>query len=482
MPDFPAHAAALFVQTHAAPGSLLSRFYEIDWAPVPDLASELIVPLFASVVSVITATKLFICMALLLWVFGPAAVQYALSGRVAVTSLAAALFAYNANFTMGFINFYFAAGGAFFVIAAWIATEPWLPVARFVMLAGCFALLYFLHLLAMPFAGLVLCCFELAKLRRRDPEKTRKAIRNLLIVCAAVVPVVVCAVLFPAGHASDGETYFDLPSSIPTRLGSLNWIGFAPETIVLAALAAWAIAAKRAQIDPRMGLALIALLAISLILPKAFFGAWGLHIRYPAMGAALLFAALSLRLSRRAAVLAIAATVTASAADAATLVWFWRGPDAQIREMRGALNQLAPGSKVFIAMDGVKGDADYRHVPEYAVIDRSAFVPLLFTMKNQHIVHTRPAWQSLAAANAVQAEVVTFDDLAPLARAGAKRPDLSKFFPYLMQWPCNFDDVLLLRLTGKPAPTSGNLIRLSEGDTFTLYAINRPSSCSNARV
>src|SRR5579864_5026694 len=185
MPDFPAHAAAVFVQTHAAPGSLLSRFYEIDWAPVPDLASELIVPLFANIVSIITATKVFICMAVLLWVFGPAAVQYALSGRVTATSLAAAFFAYNSNFTMGFINFYFAAGVAFFVIAAWIATERVSLLPRFIMLAACFALLYFLHLLAVPFAGLVLLCFELAKLRRHDPDKTRIAIRNALIVCAA---------------------------------------------------------------------------------------------------------------------------------------------------------------------------------------------------------------------------------------------------------------------------------------------------------
>jgi len=294
------------------------------------------------------------------------------------------------------------------------------------------------------------------------------------------MPVLVCAVFFPAGQASDGETYFDLPSSVPTRLGSLNWIGFAPEVILLAAWAAWAIAAKRAQIDPRMRLPLIALLAVCLVLPKAFFGAWGLHIRYPAMGAALLFAALSLRLSRPAVIGALVLMVMASAADAAGLVWFWHGPDMQIRRMRAALNRLPPGVKLFVAMDGAKGDADYRHVPEYAVIDRGAFVPLLFTMKNQHIVHTRPAWQSRAAANAAQAEVVTFADLDPLARADAKRRDLWEFFPYLMRWPCNFDDLLLLRLTGKPAPVSSNLTTLSEGDTFTLYAINRPPSCGKA--
>ena len=74
MSDFPAHVAALFIQMHAASDPVLSRLYEIDWAPVPDLASELIVPLFSGLPA-IPATKLFLSVAVMLWVCGPVAVR-----------------------------------------------------------------------------------------------------------------------------------------------------------------------------------------------------------------------------------------------------------------------------------------------------------------------------------------------------------------------------------------------------------------------
>ena len=171
MSDFPAHAAALFLQMHAAASPILSRLYQIEWAPVPDLASELLVPLYAPLMPVIPATRLFIGIAVLLWVTGPAAVQYALFRRVTVTALGGTLFAYNRNFILGFVNYYFAAGVGFFIIAAWIASAG-RPALRppSSMLAVFLTVLYFLHVLAMAFATFFPSGLRTGEDRRR-PER-----------------------------------------------------------------------------------------------------------------------------------------------------------------------------------------------------------------------------------------------------------------------------------------------------------------------
>jgi len=477
MSDLPGHAAALFIQTHIHSSPVLSQIYSVEWAPIPDLASELIVPLLMPLLPAIAATKAFLGMGVLLWMCGPAAVQYALFRRVGVTALVGALFAYNRNFTLGFVNYYFAAGVGFFVIAAWIASEKWHAFQRLAMMAALFSVQYFLHIMALAFAGFFLLIFELARLL---DGRRNEALRNMAIICAAALPALLCLLIFPPGHATDGETHLELLLSLPERLLSLNWEGFLPEIAVLAAVTAWEIRSGHARVDERMRLPLLAVVILCLAVPAALFGQWGIHLRYTAMDAALLFAALELEVSPRVASAVFGATLCAIVVDAATLTWFWRTPDMQIREMRGALRQLAPGTKLAVAMDDVSRfrNAGFRHSPEYTVIDRAIFDPLVFTQKAQHILNVRPGWQKLAAATSDQSGLATLADLPALAAGANGRPDLLKFWPYLVRWPCNFDRLLLFRLTGAHEPVPPGLDEIANGEVFTLYRIERPADCA----
>ena len=122
MPDYPAHIAGFYLIAGGAKTMPLAAYYAIHWVLVPNLASELIVPLLAKLLAVESAAKLFLSVAIAMWVLGPAAIQRALFGRIGLAPLAGAFFAYNANFTWGFFNYYFATGLCFLVFAAWIAT------------------------------------------------------------------------------------------------------------------------------------------------------------------------------------------------------------------------------------------------------------------------------------------------------------------------------------------------------------------------
>jgi hypothetical protein len=66
----------------------------------------------------------------------------------------------------------------------------------------------------------------------------------------------------------------------------------------------------------------------------------------------------------------------------------------------------------------------------------------------------------------------------PLASGARGRPDLLKNFPYLVRWPCNFDNVLLLRATGAHEPVPPILEPIAEGMIFSLYRVHTPANCA----
>lgn len=477
MSDFPSHAASIFIQTHLKSSALLARYYYVNWAPVPDLASELIVPFFSGLRAE-AGTRLFLVIGVLLWVCGPAAVQYALFRRVTVTTTLAVFFAYNRNFTMGFVNYYFAAGVGFFVIAAWIASEKSSAPKRLILLTSLFGVIYFMHLLAMLFVGFFLTAFELGK-----PGGVRlQRVKGAGLICVAALPELLFFLLYPPGQFGDGAVHIGLVEGLPDRLGSLNWAGFAPELVLIVAGMGWAISYGIGRIDERMRLPLIAVLILCLVLPISLFGGWGLHIRFAAMGAALLFASVELHLSRRMALGLLAVSLCAGVADAATLVWFWKTPTKQTNELRSALLKLSPGAKLVVAMDraSIRRNDEFRHVAEYAVIDRGIFDPMVFTQKGQHIIGIRPEWRRLAAATSDQSDVVPLPDLVPLGGGAPGRPDLLEEFPYLVNWTCNFDNLLLLRITGEHDAVPPILEPIAEGEIFTLYRIRTPADCMHA--
>src|SRR5689334_16482184 len=151
MPDYPAHLASFYLITGGA-----SHYYYVEWAFLPNLASEIIVPAITQFIPLEPATKVFLTITVMLWVIGPAAVQRALRGRVGVESLLAGAFTYNATFMWGFFNYEFATGLSFLVLAAWIATEDRRGPLLLAGFAAAFTLVYFSHLFALATLTLII--------------------------------------------------------------------------------------------------------------------------------------------------------------------------------------------------------------------------------------------------------------------------------------------------------------------------------------
>lgn len=180
MPDYPAHLAS-FALIEQGTGN---TFYHLDWDFVPNLASEVLVPWLARLTGLVVAAKLFLTIAIYLWVLGPGAVHRALYGRTGIAPLFGSFFAYNANFVWGFFNYYFSTGLSFAVFAVWIATEKRKGVARLAGFTLAVTLLYFCHVFAAATLLLMLAGYEVAqnfRLESRDPAALLRRAASIAI-------------------------------------------------------------------------------------------------------------------------------------------------------------------------------------------------------------------------------------------------------------------------------------------------------------
>jgi len=489
MPDYPAHLAsfALIEQGafhHGMPGG--NAFYHLQWSFVPNLASEILVPFLAQLTGVVVATKLFLTMALFLWVAGPGAVHRALYGRVGIAPLFGSFFAYNANFTWGFFNYYFASGLGFAIFAAWIATQGRNSMARLMAFTMAVTVLYFCHIFAAASLLLMLIGFETVQHIRNDKgDRIAPAVRAMRLVLLYVPALLAFVLLKPAG-ADSGGVAFNVMDTLLDRFESLVEYAFDNSdyvvTILLFGGLALALAFRKARLHPAMWGTLGLLLLGAVGAPEWALGGWAVHLRLPAVFGAMLFASVEFRMKPpvRAGLAAIALAMIAF--NAIRLTQNWLGYDRQYREFQASLEEVPRGARLLTVLDGnaigERADQPYWHMAEFAIPERGVFTPLLFTTKGQHVVQWNDPYARYAAQTAEQGSPPDVDELANLARGKLDTdPELKESLPYLSHFQCHFDIAVVVHLGGKRTPVPAMLRLRQNGSFFSFYDILPDQDC-----
>ena len=483
MPDYPAHLAS-FELIRQGTGNAI---YHLQWNFVPNLASEVLVPWLARLTGTVAATKLFLTAAIFLWVLGPGAVHRALYGRTGIAPLFGAFFAYNANFIWGFFNYDFAAGLSFLVFAAWIATDGRNSIKRLAGFTLAVTLLYFCHIFGALLLLMMITGFEVAQNFPHEQHDMAALARRAGRVAILYVPAAL-AFLFLKPHAGGESTLvFNLADTMLDRFESLTLHAFDDPAyvlpIILFAGLAIAIAFGKARLHPALWVSLTLLLLGALLAPEWAMGGWAVHLRLPAVFAALLFAACEIRIRPPLRIgLALVALATIGA-SAMTLAQNWRGYDRQFREFTAALHDIPPGSRLLTVLDGnalgLHADQPYWHMAEFAVPLKDAFTPLLFTTRGQHVVQLNPPYDRFAAANAQQGSPPDIDELSFLARGDmAADEDMAEILPYLDHFQCHFDIAVVVHLGGRRSPIPPMLSLRHAGSFFSLYDIRPDRSCA----
>ena len=483
MPDYPAHLAS-FELIRQGTGNAV---YHLDWRFVPNLASEILVPWLARLTGTVAATKLFLTAAIFLWVLGPGAIHRALYGRTGIAPLFGTFFAYNANFTWGFFNYYFSAGLSFAVFAAWIATDRRNGAARLAGFTFAVTILYFCHIFAAATLLLMIAGFEAAQNIRFEQHDLKALARRAGRVALLYAPAALAFVFLKPRSDGEGATEFNLASTMLDRFESLTQHAFDnPAYILPIALfmgLALAITFGKARLHPALWGSLALLLLGAILAPEWALGGWAVHLRLPAVFASLLFAAAEIRMKpllRGALALAALAMIAVSAM---TLAQSWRGYDRQFREFTAALADMPRGVRLLTVLDGdalgEQADQPYWHMAEFAVPLKDAFTPLLFTTRGQHVVQLNPPYDRFAAASAQQGSPPDIDELTFLARGDmAADEDMAEIFPYLDHFQCHFDIAVVVHLGGKRSAVPPMLTLRHAGSFFSLYDIKPDRSCA----
>lgn len=480
MPDYPAHLASFYLINGGA-----SQYYRVQWAFLPNLAGEAVVPLLGKFLPLEIATKLFLSIAVAMWVFGPVAIQRALFGRIGLGGIIAAAFAYNAPFMWGFFNYDFAAGLSFMVLAAWIASDG---VRNPLYLGGfalAFTLLYFAHLFAFATMLLLIGCFELSRAWRGRNFSVPNLARRVSLLALLCAPALIFY-LFLRPHDGTLSVQFNLLDTLAERFEAAIQFHFdLPAyllTGVLLLLFLTGFLMRRLTIAPNMALGLFVLLFCAAFAPEWALGGWGVHFRLPAVFGAILFSSSNIALSRRQMMAGTAAMMAVFAAQAAVLATDWMRVDARYSEFRAAESKIVPGARLLTVLDGDSlgwsADQPYWHMAEFAVIDRGAFTPLLFATRGQHIVHVLPPMNDYAAATAQQGSPPDIDELNDLAagRLDADE-DIRNVLPYLLLFQCHYDEAVVIRGDGPPSKIPPMLQLKFAASFFTLYDIAPDKRC-----
>jgi hypothetical protein len=483
MPDYPAHLATFFLIAGGSRDPILSHFYHIEWAAIPNLAFELLVPALGQLMSLAAATKVLLSASVALWIVSPGLINRALYGRFGVSALGAVFFAYNENFMWGFFNYYFAAGLALAAFAGWIASSSWKRAPRMAIFALATVVIYFAHVFGAALLLLMIACYEMTCLAERSDVTVRSAFTVLWPIAVIALPIAI-AFLFLKPAGTDSHVAFNLIDTLHDRYEAAISVNFdRPGFAALAGLIAFFVLAswrRWVSFHARLVPLLIVLGVLAVLMPEEAMGGWGVDLRLPAVVGALIFAAAKLCLPVRGEAALAMSILLAVAWNSAALAGNWRYFDAQFQEFRKAEETLPRGVRLMTVLDGDaigKGpDQLYWHMAEFAVIDRSAFTPLLFTTKGQHVVRLSPGLERAAASSAREGsppDVTELDDLATGSVDGDW--DIAHVFPYLMRFPCKYDEVVLIHQNGRRSPVS-EVLRLSHrGSFFSLYDIDRGS-------
>ena len=482
MPDYPAHLASF-----ALIGGAPSHYYSVNWDFLPNLASEILVPLLARLMPLELAARLFLSVTVALWAIGPALIQRALFGRVNAAALFAAFFAYNANFMWGFFNYTFATGLAFLVFAAWIATDGKRAAPRLVGFAFAFTAIYFSHLFALAVLILAIGCFELSGWLSERPRKARALAARAWPVILVSLPAAFAFLVLKPAAADRAGVVFNLLDTMVDRAGAALQFGFDNPVYVLTGALCLTffigLATRTAVVHPRMRLVLVVFTAAAIFAPEWALSGWGVHMRLPAVLGALAFAAIDWRVTARTQRIAATILLLTLAASATVVTGNWRDYDAQYSEFRAHIADIKQGGRILIVLDGdsIGWDSDqpYWHIAEFAIAPRGVFTPLMFTTAGQHVIHIQAPLNRIAASSAQQGSPPDIDELDDLA---AGRLDLDEdirdIFPYLMFFQCHFDQAVVIHGAGRHARVPDMLRAPKEGTFYTLYDIVPDKRCA----
>lgn len=469
MVDAPNHLARHYIGSAIAGSEALQAYYQFSWRLIPNLAADAVHVPLSWFLSIYDAGRVVLGITIALWLAAPMVLYRVLWGRFSLWPLFAGLVIYNANLVWGFENYLLASAFSVLLFALWIAWRQHLKAVRLLLFVALATGLYLAHIVAFGLLGLLILTFETGDLWRARKTAVGLPIQRLACAVLPFVPGTVhFFALLAAGSAAHGSgtAFGPLAERMAVFFSPTEQGLEATDRVTLAAVIGVFVfgAFQRRWFRLHRGMVpvICVLVALAAIVPLKLMGVYMVHLRLPFVVLALLVAAShwkvpSLGLRRGFAVL-FALVLAARALD---LTLSWRQHDAEMSELIAAYQNLGPESRLLtVAGSNANPGPLHWHSSAFAVIERSAFTPTLFT--GAHLLQTTMAYRRL---DHPQTSPIHLDRLAAArtAKAGPVKRQ------YWTTWWRDFSHILLLDRRPGANPFPHILEPVARGAAFTLY-------------
>jgi hypothetical protein len=455
----------------------LAQYFTIVWHIIPNLAMDIITPLLSHYSDIYLAGKLFVSLTIALIVTGGIAVHYAVYQRLSVAPLVTSLFIYNESLLLGLLNYVFGIGLALWGIAAWIWLRPRSPVVRGTASLAFVLVLFISHLYSVGLYGLALLCFE-GWIVCTGRSKGRRLISDVLVLC---LPFLIMLPLFMITPTA-GLTSVTVWNSLRLKLRAVEWmfelyhpaLDFAIVAFV-GAVVAWGLARRVLRLHA-VGWAILSVgTMVYAIMPTIAFRSLHADYRLPI---AILF--MVIPFSRwqftpsRTRLLTVG--ITGLALFRFTLVGLvWLDIDHAYADLRQAFKQIERGSTILAVSRTDRVNFPFNrawplnYAASLATIERSAFVPNLFTLPGAQVLTVKPAYRAMET---------TRNSLVPNMSkfiSAAENPAAARAQGFRwVEWEKHYNYLLVLYTHDQDTnPLPQKLSALSSGYQFQLYRIKQ---------
>lgn len=394
--DWPNHMARHYLEALALSGQMLPPGYAIEYAVMPNLGSDLIVPYLVMAFGHITASKTFLILSIAIYFAGPALFVLQ-QGSASRASLAAAClllpWLMAGTFFWGFINYYSGVGLAFLAAAnhARIAKKDRVPLWQLTVQAALLVLLYLWHLTSIGIFLVLAGCHALSSLSVSTDRL--KSFRRQILLAASAIPalvVMISVMLTPQLNALSGGLVWSAPLRKLTLIGAY-FVAYMP-LIDMATLALWCLAivlmfkfknpAPRALTFP--ALSALAFLVLYVILPVEVGTTSGADIRMlPPLLICGVAALATLPLSRLAPI-GLSLILIASVVRTTSIAFAWSHMEHDARALSTYFRNVAPNARILVlTLDRATKQNFQSHLMGWAVPQNGAYVSNLFSYAGQ---------------------------------------------------------------------------------------------------
>jgi len=400
----------MYVLLHTARSPTLQQFYEIHWSVLPNLSMDIVVPVLATVFPLETSGKIFVALILLLISSGTIALHYAVHKRLSPWPYIVFLFLFNSMLILGVINYLFGLGLALWGIAIWILLREKSNLVRIPMFYVFAVVLFFAHFSAFGFYAVVVLAYEASRsIKAWYPTRALLVVDWAYTLGQFLIPALLFLHSRTAGRAELTTSWELFRKAVaPIALvWNYNFILDMATLIAICELIIIGLIARKLAIARSMKMALLVLALIFLVMPSTVLSSNYADYRLVPALTCLFIASSDFGTARRSnwRPLLIAGLAGLFVLRMGVVVSYWQNIDKQYAEYLQAIDKLPMGSRLFAAFGHTPEpnksfDSDIHlneeSIPFYAVIRKSAFVPLLYADPTIQPISFTPAYQRLA--------------------------------------------------------------------------------------